>query len=145
MLGKHRGGEIVRGGIFWSMSAGEFVTVPADGGQLAGGQKDQYIKTPLPVVLVVGPIMGLLFAMFLPLSGVLVLVPFLAGKVRGAVSPSAAHMATPRVQPGVSYLEPKSHGTAEVEPAAQGEVEGKLIDLAREIAEKREKEIQGKE
>ena len=34
MFGKHRGGEVVRGGIYWSVKGGEFVSVPEAG---AGG------------------------------------------------------------------------------------------------------------
>ena len=58
--------------------------------------------------------MGLAFAFFLPLSGLLVLIPFLGGKLRAVLfsgKVSAAHMAGSRVQPGVSYLEPRSHRT----------------------------------
>ncbi len=140
MVIRHVGGENVRAGIYWSVRDGEFISVPAGGGRLAGGPKDRYIRAPLPVVLIVGPVLGLAFAIFLPLSGLLVLIPFLAAKVRGAVSSgrvSAAHMATTRAQPGLSYLEPRSGGVAGREPASEGDQTGKLIDLAKEIAEKR--------
>jgi hypothetical protein len=140
MISRHVGGEVAKGGCYWSITAGEFLSVPKEGGTLPGGSNDRYIKAPLPVVLVAGPIMGLGFAMFLPLSGVLVLVPFLIGKLRGAAAPSAAHMATPQMQPGMSYLEPQSgvDATAQETPEADGK--GKLVDLAQEIAEKRWKE-----
>lgn len=140
MIRKHVGGDIVKGGIYWSMSQGEFIAVPKEGGALEGGRNDLYLRAPLPVVLVVGPIMGLAFAIFLPLSGLLVLVPFLVRKIRGAVTPSAAHVATAALQPGVSYLEPRSRANTG-EPAAtetpEGEEQGRLVDLAREIAERR--------
>lgn len=139
MIRRHVGGEVVKGGVYWSKSAGEFITVPSEGGILPGSSSDQYIWAPLPVVLIVGPIMGLGFAFFLPLSGVLVLVPFLLGKLRGAAAPSAARMATPQMQPGVSYLESHSGGSKGLE-ASEGEDKGKLVDLAHEIAEKRWKE-----
>ncbi len=140
MISKHVGGDFVKGGVYWSMREGEFLAVPKEGGVLEGGKNDRYIRAPLPVVLVLGPILGLAFAIFLPLSGLLVLVPFLAGKIRGAMTPSAAHVATSSLQPGVSYLEPRPRG-ATGEPAAgeppEGEDDGKLVDLAREIAERR--------
>jgi len=138
MISKHVGGEIVKGGIYWSLKDGEFVTIPREGGRLPGGSRDSYIKAPLPVVLVVGPVMGLAFAIFLPLSGLLVLVPFLFGKLRGAMVPSAAHAAAGAMQPGVSYLEPQPRGTAQGQHTPDGTVEnGKLVDLAKEIAERR--------
>lgn len=141
MITKHTGGELVKGGVYWSRSAGEFVSIQAEGGRLSGDANDVYYKAPLPLVLIVGPIMGLAFALFLPISGLMVLIPFLADKVRTAISPSAAHMAGARPQPGVSYLESRRDGgTAKSEPdskVADSEQEDKLIDLAREIAEKR--------
>ena len=147
MITRHIGGEAVRGGVYWSMKAGEFIAIPAEGGKLEGGSEHRYIKAPLPVVLIVGPILGLAFAMFLPLSGVLVLVPFLADKLRGAFSSgkvTAAHAAGTRMQPGVSFLEQHPTDSAGQEKAAGGaphsseeERDERLIDLAEEIAEKR--------
>ncbi len=144
MVTRHAGGEAVQGGIYWSMGAGEFISVPPEGGRLAGGPKDRYVKAPLPLVLIVGPMLGLAFAIFLPLSGLLVLIPFLASKVRDLLSPgrvSVAHMAGPSVAPGASYLEQRSRrgtvGEAERADTSSPEPEGKLIDLAKEIAEKR--------
>ncbi len=140
MISRHVGGEVVQGGCYWSISAGEFLAVPKEGGTLPGEGKDRYIKAPLPIVLVVGPIMGAGFAFFLPLSGLLVLVPFLLGKLRGAAAPSAAHMAATQMQPGMSYLEPKSGAVATTEEVSESEDKGKLVDLAQEIADKRWKE-----
>lgn len=139
MITKHVGGEVVKGGIYWSMSEGEFVSVPQEGGRLAGGSQATYLKAPLPVVLVVGPIMGLAFAIFLPLSGLLVLVPFLADKLRGALVPSAAHAAAgTSMQPGISYLEPRSQAASQNHQSeAETAEQGRLVDLAKEIAERR--------
>jgi hypothetical protein len=42
------------------------------------------------------------------------------------------------MQPGVSYLEPQPRGTAQGQHTPDGTVEnGKLVDLAKEIAERR--------
>lgn len=141
MIAKHVGGEAVKGGVYWSMSAGEFVSIPAGGGRLAGGPKDRYIRAPLPIVLIVGPLMGLAFAIFLPLSGLLVVVPLMAGKLRGALGlgrMSTAHMASQGTQLGVSYLEPRPRDrSVEYGSEAEAKDAGKLVDLAKEIAEKR--------
>ena len=141
MITGHVGGEVVKGGIYWSMNAGELVSVPNEGGRLAGNPQSRYLRAPLPVVLVVGPIMGLAFALFLPLSGLLVLVPFLAGKARGAVAPSAAHAAAgASLQPGVSYLEPRPRNLPPAPAEAEdpeGAEQGRLVDLVKEIAERR--------
>jgi hypothetical protein len=145
MIKRHIGGETVRGGVYWSVKAGEFIAIPAEGGKLEGGSDHRYIKAPLPIVLVLGPIMGLAFAMFLPLSGLLVLMPFLGGKIRGAFSSNkvtVAHAAGSRMQPGLSYLEPGAKAEAGApgagsEGAAATEQDDRLVGLAEEIAEKR--------
>lgn len=137
MLAKMEGGTTAKGGVYWSVKDGEFITVPKEGGLLEKGSGRSYIKVPLPIVLVVGPIMGILFAFFLPLSGLLVLGSMVKQKLTGAVSTGAAGMASPRMQPGVSYLEPTSQ-SAEAEAAAPSAGDdGKLIELAKEIAERR--------
>lgn len=102
-----------------------------------GEPTDWYVRAPLPLVLVLGPLMGLLFFFTLPFSGMMVLVPFVAGKLRTAVSSgrlSPVHLTSGPV-PGISYLEPHLRpGT----PSAQREETepGKLLDLADKIAEK---------
>ncbi len=106
-----------------------------------GDPNDRYMRAPLPLVLLLGPLMGLLFFFTLPLSGMLVLAPLLAGKVRTAVSSgrlSPAHLA-PGGEPGVSYLEPRLQtGTRGSTPAARsdGAEPDNLVDLANKIAEK---------
>jgi hypothetical protein len=147
MLARLDGGVIAKGGCYWSMKDGEFVSIPKEGGMLEGGSERKYVKVPVPLVLILGPVMGVAFAMFLPISGVLVLVPFIAGKLRRAVSSgrvSAAHMASLQMKPGTSYLGP-SGGPAtsgeDTEPVRPGgEEDGKLHALAAEIAEKRWRE-----
>ncbi|HEX9016302.1 MAG TPA: hypothetical protein VF960_09940, partial [Chloroflexota bacterium] len=104
MFTKHFGGDFVGQGIYWRRSTWEFVSISREGGTLMGAQDEWYLRAPLPVVLVLGPLMGLLFFFTLPLSGMLVLAPFLAGKLRTAVASgglSPAHVARP-TQPGVS-------------------------------------------
>lgn len=143
MFTKHVGGETVPGGVYWSMKAGEFIAVPNEGGKLEGGAGHQYIKAPMPVVLIAGPILGLAFAIFLPLSGLLVLLPFLGSKLRDAFSSgqvAAAHVASSRMQPGMSYLEAGSKekdGAEGAQSDFEAEEDDRLVGLAEEIAEKR--------
>jgi hypothetical protein len=141
MITKYAGGEVAPNGIYWNRTRGKFVSFSGQG-ELAGDQSERYLKAPLPVVLIVGPLMGLAYFAFLPLSGLMVLVPFLASKLREVAFPgrlSAAHMASPQRLPGVSYLEPQSR-IREAKADQEGWIwrrnddEGKLVDLATEIA-----------
>ncbi len=143
MLARLEGGEAVKGGIYWSTKDGEFITVPKEGGLLEKGPGRNYIKVPLPIVLIVGPIMGLAFAFFLPLSGVLALASVAKEKLFSGGKVGAAGMVRLQMQPGASYLEPTAHSAST--DAAQGaapssEDDGKLVELAREIAERRWRE-----
>ena len=54
-------------GIFVKLSTGEFLR--HEGGQLPGSRKDHYLRVPAPVTLLVGPVIGGLFVIFLPVIG----------------------------------------------------------------------------
>jgi hypothetical protein len=97
MFSKHVGGEQVKSGIYWSRRTGEFVMLSEDG-PLAGPSEYRYIRTPLPIVLMLGPILGLAFAIFLPASGMMVLIPYLVGKIRGTVPATQASPARATAQ-----------------------------------------------
>ena len=105
-----------------------------------GEPNERYVRAPLPLVLLLGPLMGLLFFFTLPLSGMLVLAPFLARKVRTAVFSgrlSPAHLAS-GVEPGISYLEPYRRPVSHdaTLPAPRDGVEpDNLVDLANKIVE----------
>ncbi len=138
MFTKHHGGEAVKCGTYWRRSTWEFVSIGEEGGTLMGENSEWYLRAPLPLVLVLGPVMGLLFFFTLPLSGMLVLGPFLAGKLRTAFAAGSLNpgRVTTAARPGVSYLEPRlrNGGAAGAEPA-EGET-GKLLDLADRINER---------
>lgn len=72
------GGAKVRSGYYWNLRAWEVVTVSGarhgagfEGAEstLPGGQDDRFVHVPLPVLFVVAPVMGGLFAIFLPFIG----------------------------------------------------------------------------
>lgn len=128
MFSQHRGGSIVDGGIYWNRRELEFVPVPASGGTLPGGHEDTYVQTPVLLVLVLGPLMGLAFAMFLPLSGILGVGGIVAGRLVGAVAPGR----TRRVAVASAEMAPAG---VSARLGTLGE-DGKLISIANEIAEK---------
>ena len=128
MFSQHNGGSIVEGGIYWSRRAMEFVPVPASGGTLPGGHEDTYVRTPVLLVLVLGPVMGLAFAIFLPLSGILGAAGIVAGRLVGTQRPAQARRAD--VVPAEAALARAAAGRGTI-----GE-DGKLISMANEIAEK---------
>ncbi len=140
MTSNHFGGDRVSGGVYWSRKNKEFISVPSEGGRLGGCESDIYVKTPIWMVLLAGPLMGIAFAFFLPLSGLLVLVPILASKLRGAAAPGVAGIAASQLQPGLSYLEGRAPTVAATAGVQVGK-DSRLIELAEAIAERRMRDL----
>ncbi|HYT67342.1 MAG TPA: hypothetical protein VEL51_13030 [Vicinamibacterales bacterium] len=73
---KYTGGETVSAGFYWNGGAWGVELVPAEGGMLPGGNGAVYVRVPWPLLLVIAPVMGGAFAMFLPFIGIALLVQF---------------------------------------------------------------------
>ncbi|MHB1130810.1 MAG: hypothetical protein ACYC4L_00280 [Chloroflexota bacterium] len=67
------GGEEVAGGLYFSLTALGFITIPRQGGVLPGGARERYLRTPPLLVVLVSPLFGITLAVLLPLSGLIVL------------------------------------------------------------------------
>ena len=66
---KYTGGDMVKAGFYWNRGRWGAEVVPAAGGALPGGAGTVYYRLAWPVLLVVAPVMGGAFAMFLPFLG----------------------------------------------------------------------------
>ncbi len=80
MTGYH-GGQIVKEGFYLKQTTGEFMQLYGDKLVLPGSMEVKYLKVPAAVVVVVGPFAGLAFIIFLPLTGIIGIMGFLAYKV----------------------------------------------------------------
>ncbi|HEX6974140.1 MAG TPA: hypothetical protein VF147_07055 [Vicinamibacterales bacterium] len=80
---KFRGGESVRFGFYWNLKEWEAQIVPKEGGELKGDADMVYVRLPLLAVLFLAPLMGALYAFFLPFIGIAMFLMYLAGKLRG--------------------------------------------------------------
>ena len=65
----YTGGETVKAGFYWNRGKWAAEVIPAEGGALPGAAGTIYNRIPWPVLLVVAPVMGGAFAMFLPFLG----------------------------------------------------------------------------
>lgn len=79
---KRRGGDAVKYGFYWNVGEWEAQIVPAAGGTLNGTGDTRYLRLPLLAVLVVAPLMGAAYAMFLPFIGFAMLAMFLMGRLK---------------------------------------------------------------
>ena len=65
MAGYH-GGQVVKGGFYLKHSTWEFESVPRGCGNLPGNKETSYSRLPLPAVVVVGPLIGLVYVFSIP-------------------------------------------------------------------------------
>ncbi|MBI4823727.1 MAG: hypothetical protein HY805_05800 [Nitrospirae bacterium] len=103
MLGlKKIGGETVGKGNYWNISTGERVHMDS-AGILPGDEKAHYYKLPPLVMLLTAPIIGLLYAVFLPFIGIAMLI-VVAGRRLFGGSAALRKGATFSWKPSEAYL-----------------------------------------
>ena len=69
---KHTGSNEVKAGFYWNLRKWEMVTLSGAGGTLPGTADDRYLKVPIVAFLFIAPVMGGLYAFFLPFIGFVV-------------------------------------------------------------------------
>ena len=110
---KRMGGTAAKSGFYWNLGKWEMTVVPKQGGTLPGGIADKYIKVPILALLVLAPLMGAVYAMFLPFIGFAMLFGFLAKKAYAATRFGASGVAAtmgPSWRPGEAYLAGRKKG-----------------------------------
>jgi hypothetical protein len=110
---KRTGGSNVRSGFYWNLRKWEMATMPRQGGVLPGGADDRYLKVPVLALLVVAPLMGGLYVMFLPLIGFALVFSYLGRRSGAVLRTGFMEMATtiaPHWAPGEAYLAGKRRG-----------------------------------
>jgi hypothetical protein len=100
---KNIGGERVEAGNYWDFSTGDRVHMES-AGILPGDESQSYYKFPPAVVLILGPVLGLAYAVFLPFIGIAMLVGLLGRKVFGGAVETARKGATFSWRPSEAYL-----------------------------------------
>lgn len=73
-----KGAQIAEAGTYWNMRTGERVTIESQD-VLPGNFATKYLKASSTAMLLLGPILGLAFAVFLPFIGIAMAISF-AGK-----------------------------------------------------------------
>ncbi len=114
---KYNAGSKVGKGTYWNFANGERIDV-SDEAVLPGGKRTVYFRLPATGILVLGPIVGLLYAAFLPFIGIAMLVKVVVQKVASVAFSSARSRASFGWRPSESYLagQKKKEGAAEKEP-----------------------------
>jgi hypothetical protein len=100
---KHNGGERVGKGTYWNLGNGERVDIQEEG-VLPGNEKKTYYRMPAAAVIVAAPVLGLMYAMFLPFIGIAMAVKLVGQKIGGGVMETVQGSASFGWRPSESYL-----------------------------------------
>jgi len=88
----NNGGHTVQAGTYWNLTNGNRVQMEQDG-VLPGSGTTRYIKAPVAVMLMAAPVIGLVFAVFLPFIGIVMTLNLVGKKlVQGVESAAAGSM-----------------------------------------------------
>ena len=102
----YKGGETAGKGTYWNLKTLERVDVETEG-RLPGDNKTTWIKMSAVGILLAGPVLGLVYALFLPFIGIAMAVKLGAEKVAGRVLEPAMSASTFGWRPSESYLSGK--------------------------------------
>jgi hypothetical protein len=139
MANTYESGSAVRSGYYFNTAQWHIEPIASDGAKLPGGPGG-WIRIPTIAALLLVPILGATFLMFLPLIGFVVTLQKITSPLVGAFRTSAADLAvtmSPGWQPGEAHFTGRRLENAGVEekgPIAGGDA---LDALAREIERRR--------
>ena len=112
---RHMAGDQVGKGNYWNFSNGERITMNTEG-VLPGDDSTVYYKANPLFILAAGPILGLLYAAFLPFIGLAIIARLVISKLFGRSAEEMSRIATFNWNPAESYLagrrQKKAAGTA---------------------------------
>lgn len=134
-----KSGSAVKSGYYFNASGWALEPVARDGERLPDG-KGEWMPIPTVAALLLTPILGATFLMFLPLVGFFLAFQAIAAPIvhmlRGSAKDLAATM-SPGWIPGEAHLTGKRPGSAGVEEKGPIAEDGQLDALEKEIEEKR--------
>ena len=106
-MARHNGGDTVKAGFYFNLDAWTVTTLSGEGGVLPGAAIERYLRVAAPLLFVLGPLMGALYAMFLPFIGIAMVLQYVgrlaADTLRYLVRATLAATA-PAWRPGTAHL-----------------------------------------
>jgi len=99
----YKGGHTAGKGTYWDMATGERIDVELEQA-LPGNRTKVYMKAPAAVMLMAGPILGLVFAIFLPFIGIVMTLGQVAKKLGQGVAEVASASMSFGWRPIEAYL-----------------------------------------
>jgi len=117
---RHIAGDRAGKGNYWNFSTGERITMSAEG-ELPGKDDTVYYKANPIVILAAAPVLGLIYAVFLPFIGIAILLRVAVAKMLGGTAEGLSRVATFNWSPSAAYLAGRRHKKAAKEGKAQEE------------------------
>ena len=99
----NNGGHTVKAGTYWNLSNGSRVQLEQEG-VLPGSAETRYIKAPVAIMLMAAPVIGLVFAVFLPFIGIVMTLNLIGKKLVKGVTSAAAGSVSFGWRPIEAYL-----------------------------------------
>lgn len=106
---KYSGGERVGKGTYWNLSSGRRTDVPNED-ILPGDKKSTFLRVPSGLMLILGPILGLLYVIFLPFVAIVIMVTLLGKKIAEGIFHLARNFVSFGWRPTEAYLGGKKKG-----------------------------------
>ena len=107
---KHNGGQMVGRGTYWNLSNGERIDIMNEG-TLSGDRSRTFYRMPAAAIIVAAPVLGLVYAAFLPFIGIAMMVKLLGQKIGGGVLDTIQSSASFGWRPSESYLSGRKNKT----------------------------------
>jgi hypothetical protein len=115
-MARYEGGTKVNYGFYWSAKAWDMAMVPTEGGLLPGGSNVHYTRIPTFLFLLMAPVMGALYVVFLPFAGFGLVGGHAFRAVKALATDAFMHIAvavSPQWAPGEAYLANRKRAKAE--------------------------------
>jgi len=139
-MARFNGGSRVPGGYYWNPRHWSVTPVEKDGEKLPGTSSDRYLRVHWLVALLLAPLLGGLFVVFLPFIGFAMFFQWVFLKVTGSAREGARDLAAtvnPGWRPGEVHMTGRAMDVKHDELPAGGAGEKALEDVAAEVARRR--------
>ena len=121
---KHKGGDRIGKGTYWNLTNGERIDISSEG-ILPGDAKKSYYRMPAAAIIVAGPVLGLMYAAFLPFIGIAMVVKLVGQKAGSGVMEMVHGSASFGWRPSESYLTGKKKEAKKNEASKETEEKDK--------------------
>jgi len=120
-------GTLVKGGFYFNRDKLDLITVSGKEGPLPGADGQRYLRVPVLAVLLLAPVLGGLFVMFMPFIGFALVLQHLGRLMVSGVKHAGRKLllvVTPTWRPGEAYFAGKEDEKKPTKGAAEAKTDG---------------------